>query len=292
MMNKYQKLFADLQEKFTALIYEKYDKEINKIAKIHKVSKQIILDEIARTLLQYNINNNILDLSMFDKAKLRQELFNLINETFKEEYKQESMFTKDFLDNVAMDKIYSNSYLLSIGINYSLKPVKENVLKKIINKKIDGKTYSDRIWNNKNKVAKQMKVEVDKFLNGKTTVNEINSVIGRRFDVNWTNTNRLVTDQIAIVQNEANKYWRQEHDIKKVMYCATLDMKTCSDCGQYDGKIYDVNKAPSVHRHVGCRCDLLSIVNENWKPKSRWDNESKNRINWQSYEEWKKNNVK
>ena len=288
-MNKYQKLFADLQEKFTALIYEKYDKEINKIAKIHKVSKQIILDEIARTLLQYNINNNILDLSMFDKAKLRQELFNLINETFKEEYKQESMFTKDFLYNVAMDKIYSNSYLLSIGINYSLKPVKENVLKKIINKKIDGKTYSDRIWNNKNKVAKQMKVEVDKFLNGKTTVNEINSVIGRRFDVNWTNTNRLVTDQIAIVQNEANKYWRQEHDIKKVMYCATLDMKTCSDCGQYDGKIYDIDKAPAIHRHVMCRCDLLSIVNENWKPKSRWDNESKNRINWQSFEEWKKN---
>ena len=40
------KLFNELQVKLAQEIYNKYDKVINKVAKLHKISKQAILDKI------------------------------------------------------------------------------------------------------------------------------------------------------------------------------------------------------------------------------------------------------
>lgn len=290
-MNNNQKIFFDLQEKFTSIIYEYYDKQIIELAKLQKKNKDKLVQEIAKILLNETIKDEILDLSMSRKVTLRKKLYSLIDTIFKDEISKEQGFTKSLLEDVSKDKYYSNSYLYGLGVNYTLKPVKENVLKKILNKKIQGKNYSDRIWDNKNKVAKQMRVEVDQFLNGKTTVNEINSRVKKRFNQNWNNTDRLVRNEIGRVQEETNSYWRQAHDIKKVMYSATLDMKTCSDCSQYDGKVYDVSNAPTVPRHVLCRCTLISLVDEDWRPKSRYDNESKEKIDFTTYQEWKKQNL-
>ena len=281
-MNNY-KLFNELQVKLAQEIYKIYDKVVNKVAKLHKISKQIILDKIARIILEHNVIDGVMRINTATNIRLKKQLNKFIKEVFKTEYEGENAIVKDTLYNVAQDKYYSDCYLYSIGINYSLKPVKENILKKIINKKIKGKNYSDRIWSNKNKVAKQIRIEVDRFLNGKTDINSINSVISKKFDVNWNNSNRLVRDSIGRVQWDANKVWRKEHNINKVMWDATLDAKTCTDCQQYDGKIYDTNNTPQ--QHVMCRCELIPIV-KGWKPSEKWDNENKQRISYKTYKEW------
>ena len=282
LMNN-NKLFNELQVKLAEEIYKKYDKVVNKVAKLHKTSKQAILDKIARIILEYNVIDGVISIKTATKARLRKQLNEFIKEVFKTEYEGENTIIKDTLYDVAQDKYYSDCYLYSLGINYALKPVKESTLKKIINKKINGKNYSDRIWSNKNKVAKQIRIEVDKFLNGKTDINSINGVISKRFDVNWNNSNRLVRDSIGRVQWDANKVWRKEHNINKVMWDATLDLKTCTDCQEYDSKIYDSNNTP--HQHVMCRCELIPLV-KGWKPTEKWDNENKQRISYKTYKEW------
>ena len=50
-MNNYQQLFCDIKLALTNEIYEKYSKQIDKIARIQKKSVQTILDEIARIML-------------------------------------------------------------------------------------------------------------------------------------------------------------------------------------------------------------------------------------------------
>ena len=284
MMNN-NKLFNELQVKLAEEIYKKYDKVVNKVAKLHKTSKQAILDKIARIILEYNVIDGVISINTAIKARLRKQLNEFIKEVFKTEYKGENAIVKDTLYNAAQDKYYSNCYLYSIGVNYTLQPVKENILKKIISKKIKGKSYSDRIWSNKNKVAKQIRVEVDKFLNGKTDINSISGIISKKFDVNWNNSNRLVRDSIGRVQWDANKVWRKEHNINKVMWDATLDVKTCTDCQEYDSKIYDSNNTPK--QHVMCRCELIPLV-KGWKPEEKWDNENKQRISYKTYKEWLK----
>lgn len=279
------KLFAELQVKLAQEIYKKYDKIINKVAKLHKISKQAILDKIARIILEQNVVDGVMDMDTATKTRLRKQLDEFIKEVFKTEYEGENTIVKGTLYNVTKDKYYSDCYLYSLGVNYTLKPVSENILKKIINKKINGKNYSDRIWANKNKVAKQIRIEVDRFLNGKTDINTINGIISKKFDVNWNNSNRLVRDSIGRVQWEVNKVWRKQHNISKVMWDSTLDMRTCAVCQERDGKIYNANNTP--HQHILCRCELIPLA-EGWKPEERWDNENKRRISYKTYKEWLK----
>ena len=287
-MNNYQQLFCDIKLALTNEIYEKYSKQIDKIARIQKKSVQTILDEIARIILEYNVADAVMDISIQEKAELKKQMNNLINDVLKGEYESEKDVITSTLYDVAKDSYYSSCFIYQLGVSYKLKPVEQDVLDNIINTKIDGKTYSSRIWNNKNKVAKTLKKEINDFLNGKTDVNIISKNIKNRFDVNYNISNRLVRTEIAKVQCEANEVWANEHNIKKQLFCATLDRRTSKICQSLDGKIYDFDdedkKIPPLHPN--CRSCLIDIV-DGWKPKTRIDNETKQNINYQTYSKWK-----
>ena len=288
-MNNYQQLFIDLKIKLTNEIYEKYSKQINEIARIQKKSVFTILDEVARIILQYNVTDAVMDISIHDKAKLKKQMNKLINDVFKDEYEIEKDIITSILNNVAEDTYYSSCYIYSIGVvSYALKPVKQNILNKIINTKIDGKTYSSRIYHNKNQVAKMLKKEINNFINGKTDVNTISKNIKNRFDVNYNISDRLLRTEIAKVQTQANEVWAKQHNIKKQLFCATLDGKTSKICQSLDGKMfnYDDSNKPIPPLHPNCRSCLIDIV-DGWRPKTRLDNETKQRINYKSYKEWK-----
>ena len=293
-MNNYQQLFINIKLALTNEIYEKYSKQINEIAKIQKKSVQTILDEIAKIILEYNVADAVMDISVQEKAKLKKQMNNLINDILKGEYESEKDVIANNLIDVAEDTYYSSCYIYGLGTSYTLVPVRQDILNDIINKKIDGKTYSKRIWKNKNQVAKMFKKEINDFLNGKTDVNSISKNIKHKFDINYNVSNRLVRTEIAKVQCEANEVWAKQHNIKKQLFCATLDKRTSKICQSLDGKIYDFDdedkKIPPLHPN--CRSCLIDIV-DGWKPKTRLDNETKQNINYQTYSEWKdKKNIK
>ena len=289
-MNNYQQLFTNIKLALMNEIYEKYNKQINKIAKLQKKSAQTILDEIAKIILEYNVADALMDISIQEKAELKKQMNNLINDILKGEYESEKDIVTNNLIDVAKDSYYSSCYIyeLGIGVSYKLLPVKQDILNDIINKKIYGRTYSSRIWKNKNQVAKMLKKEINDFLNGKTDVNTISKNIKNRFNIDNNVSNRLLRTEIAKVQCETNEVWAKEHNIKKQLFCATLDGKTSKICQSLDGTIYNFDdehkQIPPLHPN--CRSCLIEIV-DGWRPTERLDNETKQRINYKSYEEWK-----
>ena len=284
-INSNQKLFMELKLILTDEIFEEFEKYIN-FEKLQSENKECILNEFGKILLKYNISNNILELSDYERILINAEIEQKINDAFIEEFKSESKMLEKNLREVINEQVNANNFIF--GIDYDLKPVHENVLKKIINLKIDGKNYSDRLWENKEDVAKRLKLEVDNFLNGKTSVNDIYDIVNDKFSINDYNSKRLVNTEISRVQESANEIWRKNHDIKYVMYCATLDNKICKKCGQYDGKVYEINKTPvNLPQHSFCRCTYLDLVSPDWKPKFRIDNETKQTITYKTYKEWK-----
>ena len=98
------KLFNELQVKLAEEIYNKYDKVINKVAKLHKISKQAILDKIARIILEYNVADSVMNINNSTKIRLKKQLNKFIKEVFKTEYEGENAIVKDTLYNVAQDK--------------------------------------------------------------------------------------------------------------------------------------------------------------------------------------------
>ena len=192
-LNKNQELFAKIQDNFTVEIYRKYENKIKEIINNNANDEKKIMQEIANIILNYEVSKEVMKLSNIEKKQVKQKLNALIEATFMAQI----TFNKDFLENllaeVIKDKINSNNFL----INYALKPVKQNVINKILNEKINGKNYSDRIYSNGNKVAKRMKKEVDLFINGKTTVNEISNRISKEFNINKNLIKRLSNNEIA-----------------------------------------------------------------------------------------------
>lgn len=293
MSNKFteeQQFFIDKELEFAEELYNKSDEQVQEFHKDQKKNRDDILTEIAKILLSYTIINGIVCIKDTEKNSLYSKLSKLVKDKLQSELKNETKLTKELLKNTGVEKYNTNNYLYGLGVDYNLTPVNEGALDKVINTKVEKKLWSDRLWDNKNATAKDLKREIKDFLTGKTNVNEIETKIKKKYNSNAYNTKRLVQDNIARVQEGVNDVWREEHDIKHVLYMATLCHNTCANCIQYDGKSYEVTKKPvSLPQHCFCRCTYVSIPNPDWRPKMRLDNETKEKINWRSYQDWHKN---
>lgn len=106
-------------------------------------------------------------------------------------------------------------------------------------------------------------------------------------------TTRLVRNEVVRVQNAANEqFFKDNNDFKNLLYSATLDSKTCEKCASDDGKVFKVDEdRPELPRHVNDRCTYILLPNKNYRPDLRIDNETKETINYQTYEELEKNNM-
>lgn len=287
-LNKNQLLFIGLNENLTEELYKICDFEINNYAKNQVKNRNLILDLISKVLISYNIVNDYLHMTYRDRKKEYNSMEKQINKILGNETKYESDKLRDLLKNVAYDRYNMNSYLMDLGIDFKLPKLDPTQVNKIINQKIKGKIYSDRIWNNKNKTAKDLKLAINDFLNGNMNVNDIIQLIKKKYNSNYENTKRLVNNEIGRVQSEINEQWFKEHDGEWVYYSATLDKRTCKDCGKYDNKTYKVSDSsrPTLPKHVRCRCCYILIVDPNWRPGARLDNESRENINYTDYKKW------
>ena len=287
--NKYQVKFTESNIEINKLLFNISDRDIKKLMSLQKKDRDRILNEVANIMLKYEITENVMNLSDIEKMKINREITNSITSIFKEQAKIESEDIGNLLMNIAKDKYYLNSFNLSLGLDFNLKKIDSKTLNRIIDKTIKGKNYSDRIWSNKNNIAKILQKEIKDFIEGKTSVNKINAILKDRFNQSAYVTKRLISNETARVMEESNIQWMDDLGVEYVMYMGTLDNHTCDDCGEYDGQVYKRGEEPvKTPVHVGCRCTYSAIPNPNWKPNKRMDNETKEIISWNSYNDWKK----
>lgn len=288
-LTKNQQLYNDLIIKLLSELYNNLD--VNSIYKNIKRDREVILDRISRVLLTYTVDNSKLVLSVGDRDKLYKDLSAIIDNLCKEEITTEKKLITKVLKESAKDRYGINNYILSLGMSFKLKKIADKELDKIIKATVKGKNYSSRIWDNKNQIAKVLKSDIKKFLNGEIDVNSIEKKIKDRFNSNAYNSKRLVETEVARVMEESNNKWQEDRNIEYVMYCATLDNKTCDKCKQYDSKVYKKGEEPiKLPQHPLDRCTYVALPSKDWRPKARLDNKTKENINWQSYKEWEASN--
>lgn len=282
-----------LQLYFTEELNNKADEQILEFHKKQKENRDSILTEIAKIMLSYPIIESIMSIGSSDKLKLKKQLNTLIQNKIQSEINSETLKTKELLESIGKNRYNINNYINDIGTNDNsdIKSLEDETLDDIINDKVENKTWDDRFWDNKNDLQKELKGEIDNFLNGKTTVNEIEEKIKKKYNKNAYETKRLVHTEIARVQEEINQTWAKEHGVKYQMFMATLDYKTSITCRGFDGKVFefdDINK-PIPPLHPFCRSTLVNMPNKDWRPSQRLDNITKEKVNWQTYEEWLSN---
>ena len=290
--NKYQLDFAKKLLKYAEKLAEEGEKELLAMLKSMADNQNSLLVEVGRILLDYDILNEYMSLTPGQIKMEFDKLGELINYTFTDETIKEIENTKSFLKYVGNGTWDNSSYLLSLGIDFTLKKIKSKDLEKIINKTIKGKNYSDRIKGNKEKIAKILRKDIKDFLEGKTSVNDIRKKIKSLYNNNAKATKILVRNEIGRVQAGVNELWAEEYNIEWQLFDATLDGKTTEICQRYDGQVFrkdDSNKPiPNVTTHICCRSCLIALPSKDYRPKTKIDNETKERIPYTNYKEWKK----
>lgn len=235
--------------KFIKSIYD--DIDLQEIYNQQEENRYNILQAIAMILLTFFIVDGYMKMSEADKNKSNKELFLLINSTFILSKNLSVKKTEEILTNVTL-QVYKF---------YSDKEITKKQLKDIIKASFKGKTFSQRIWNNSNKVSKLLKKDIEKFLKGKISVNDIKDHIEKKFKVERYNVDRLVNTEVSRVINNATLLWCKENGIKKVRYVAELDNKTCNDCKDYEGEVYEIDNLPfDLPQHANCRCYFIPYI--------------------------------
>ena len=177
-LNKWQQLFQELELYFTDEIFKRHLKKF-KFDLIQGKSKEIILNEIAKVLLKYNISDGFIKLTNLEKKELNTSIGEKIINSLQEEYKVENKALNNIVKEVVADQYNATNFIY--GISYDIKPVSDKMIKDIIKYTIEGKNYSDRIWDNKDTLAKNMQKIVFDFLNSKHNVNEIYDIVQDKY---------------------------------------------------------------------------------------------------------------
>lgn len=257
------------REEFLEELYKSSEEELKEVYKRQNINMRELLNEIAMILLSYTIVDNVLNLNNKQKNTLYKGLSSKILNMFSNETKETTKKVDSILSKVAKDNLES----------YGIKSHQQEVLD-IINRNLDGKHYSDRIWDNENDVSKRLHKEVKDFLDGKVNANQIKSHIEKQFDANKYNVSRLVDTEIARVESDITEKYFRDYGIKKVKYNACL-CNTCDRCMNDHEKIFDVDdpNRPRLPRHPQCKCFYVQEDDEKhlvmnlqlFAKKSNWE---------------------
>jgi SPP1 gp7 family putative phage head morphogenesis protein len=188
-----------------------------------------------------------------------------------------AIYKQELAKNTALyQKLIPDSYRRSIfaiqqraGIAFSFSDVNPKLMDRLLHSKWSGKNYSVRLWGNTQEVAENIKEQIILgVLTGKTE-QEMAEALNETFAKGARASRRLIRTESNYIFTQADMAARKECEIRRYMYLATLDMKTCAEtCGKLDGRIFLVkDQKPGYNcppMHPWCRCTTLAILSDEW----------------------------
>lgn len=212
------------------------------------------------------------------------------------------------LDSVdsAMRAVYSMGYMHTafeiqkgFGVGHNFAALNQTLIDRILNRPWapDDKNFSDRIWNNKQKLINELNTTLTQgIILGKDPQKIINEM-SKRLNVSKTNAGRLVMTESAAFASRAQEDCFKELGVEEYEIVATLDSHTSEICQDMDGKVFKMSErqiginAPPFH--VYCRTTTVPYFNDEWSKNTERAARDENGDTYyvpadMSYNEWEK----
>lgn len=271
-MNEYIKIKSDIDDA-TA-------KKLKELIKQFKKSQDETIEKIAVIFLDNLDENGVIMLSDDMALSIRDELTNTLSEMNEEETK----FLYDILESGYSEAFTKTAAKIGFSVDWNL--VKPEFVALAISTPIAGKIFSDRIWENTNELANRIYNDIIRCIEIGIRPREIAKQIKDDFGVSAYQAARLVNTELAKVVSDAQlDVYKNSGVVDKVMWMATLESNTCDYCADLDGKEFSLNDIPKIPAHPNCRCCYVPIV-DGYRPGKRADNETKNNIDYVTFNEW------
>lgn len=175
----------------------------------------------------------------------------------------------DVIDHHIRDAYTSDFYHTAfevqkgIGVGTAMNRLDPETVEKIVSKPwaVDGKNFSDRLWENKTKLINNMHNSLSRMcITGEAPDCAIEE-ISKQMGVSKAQAGRVVMTESAAFANKARQDCMEELDVEQFEVVETLDSHTCETCGGMDGKHFPMREfevgvtAPPFHPNCrGCTC--------------------------------------
>ncbi len=192
------------------------------------------------------------------------------------------------------------------GEYYDFEKLSSRRLKEALSQKWEGKNYSQRVWDNTEETAQRLKdIVVKGVMTGqslKTMTDALIATIGDDSDSGARfKASRLIRTEVNYISGQATQKAYTEAGFEEYVYLATLDKKTCRNCGhgdrkscaELDGKHFKIKDAKiGVNKHPMhpfCRCSDYPYIPNSKKGTRAARDESGRSITVpddMTYQEW------
>ena len=268
----YDQANKDIEDKL-AKVYARYAKEngmtldeaYQKLPKVmEKRYKNDVMDYVEKAKSgdpkwrQYLLNQSIMHShSVLDqlRTEYRNVIYNIDMETTGGKF---------------LEKIFANSnYKAQFDNNEeAFAKVDQDKIKSLLEENWSGGgNFSELIWKDKEKLVKALDDIVIRGLATGENFDKMAEKLAKRMDTSKSNAKRLIMTESARMDNEGLLAYYKETDVKKLIFVATLDMRTSDICRAMDGEIIPIDKAqiglnvPPLHPY--CRSVISPYYEDN-----------------------------
>ncbi|QWV87426.1 phage head morphogenesis protein [Streptococcus parasuis] len=211
-------------------------------------------------------------------------------------------YVRDELQQGYMGVWYALEGAENIQLDFGMLP--ERYIQQLVAKKVDGKTFSKRLYSNRDDLADRVTTSL---LGGAVRgdgYKKIAKQVGELTEANYKQALRIARTEGGRVQSTGKQRAYEEAkdkgiDIQK-RWLSTLDKKTRHSHQQLDGQTVEIEEefvsdsrakamGPRMfgkpQEDINCRCTTITIVND-IEPELRKDIETKEIIKYNNYNEW------
>lgn len=207
----------------------------------------------------------------------------------------------DGLDKT-MRKLYADGYYHTafevqrgLNVGYNLHQIDDRRMAAVIAKPwaADGKNFSDRIWQDKNKLISNLHTELTQStIRGDPPDKAIQTMVDK-LKVSKNNAGRLVMTESAFFASASQKDCFKDLDVEQYEIIATLDSHTSSTCREMDGKVFKMSDyKPGITAppfHCWCRSCTAPYFDDNKGERAARGEDGKTyHVPDMKYEDWKK----
>ena len=217
---------------------------------------------------------------------------------------KENEMLEDYLIKNYEDTYYHSLYEISKGLNLktSFATLDKNKINQVIGKPWlkDGKTFSDRIWQDKEQLINTLRTKITQsFITGSTldeAVEDISKFVSNKIKNKEYVARRLLETESAAYASKAQIEAFKSIDVEKYEIVATLDLHTSEICQEMDGKVFNISDqeigvtVPPFHSH--CRTVIAPYFDDEPTRASRDENGEYKEVKYMNYKEWKDQYIK
>ena len=217
---------------------------------------------------------------------------------------KENEMLEDYLIKNYEDTYYHSLYEISKGLNLktSFATLDKNKINQVIGKPWlkDGKTFSDRIWQDKEQLINTLRTKITQsFITGSTldeAVEDISKFVSDKIKNKEYVARRLLETESAAYASKAQIEAFKSIDVEKYEIVATLDLHTSEICQEMDGKVFNISDyevgVTASPFHCNCRSVIAPYFDDEPTRASRDENGEYKEVKYMNYKEWKDQYIK